>query len=273
MTSFNFRVKTVFEDQLIRQTSANTVKYSWLYPRRPPQSDTGRYAVLCCLRETENGEVFVLITTRSDTVSIHPGTTVIIIRLYMLHLSLLKGQPCFPGGKEELYDHCLEDTALREAEEEINLKREDVEIVTVLPPFVFPTAKNILVQCHVVVCTLITNVNDLTLVSNDEVKSIYWIPLRLFLGGCKHWSSRLPYDQDQWNVDFFKVIQSTNKERAVVVWGLTARVCILVASIVYSQPPHVPFTAIYMDCSKMNKIQFQSFLLPDINTSMGRSKL
>ncbi len=50
----------------------------------------------------------------------------------MLHLSLLKGQPCFPGGKEELYDHCLEDTALREAEEEINLKREDVKIVTVL---------------------------------------------------------------------------------------------------------------------------------------------
>ncbi len=70
MTSFNFRVKTAFEDQLTRQTSANTVKYSWLYSRRPPP---GRCAVLCCLRETENGEVFVLITTRSDTVSSYPG--------------------------------------------------------------------------------------------------------------------------------------------------------------------------------------------------------
>lgn len=40
-----------------------------------------------------------------------------------------KGQISFPGGKFEEQDRSLEDTALREAQEEIGLKRENVQLL------------------------------------------------------------------------------------------------------------------------------------------------
>ena len=53
----------------------------------------------------------VLFTERSEEVNAH------------------KGQVCFPGGTYQLSDSSLLQTALREVEEEIDLKAEDVEIL------------------------------------------------------------------------------------------------------------------------------------------------
>jgi 8-oxo-dGTP pyrophosphatase MutT (NUDIX family) len=44
------------------------------------------------------------------------------------------GQLAFPGGKQESQDDSLLETALREAEEEIGLSREDVEVMAELEP-------------------------------------------------------------------------------------------------------------------------------------------
>lgn len=57
------------------------------------------------------GQYHVLFTERSDEVDFH------------------KGQVCFPGGRQEPSDSSLLETALREAEEEISLKAEDVQIL------------------------------------------------------------------------------------------------------------------------------------------------
>jgi len=57
------------------------------------------------------GQYHVLLTERSEEVDFH------------------KGQVCFPGGRREPSDSSLLQTALREAEEEISLKAEDVEIL------------------------------------------------------------------------------------------------------------------------------------------------
>ena len=45
------------------------------------------------------------------------------------------GQLAFPGGRRELADPTALDTALREAEEEIGLPRESVEVLATLPAF------------------------------------------------------------------------------------------------------------------------------------------
>lgn len=58
-----------------------------------------------------DGECHVLLAERSHEVSFH------------------KGQVCFPGGKHEPGDSSLLQTALRETEEEIGLRAEDVEIL------------------------------------------------------------------------------------------------------------------------------------------------
>ncbi len=57
------------------------------------------------------GQYHVLFTERSEEVDFH------------------KGQVCFPGGTREPSDSSLLQTALRETEEEINLKAKDVEIL------------------------------------------------------------------------------------------------------------------------------------------------
>jgi 8-oxo-dGTP pyrophosphatase MutT (NUDIX family) len=59
----------------------------------------------------KQGEYYLLFTERSDEVQSH------------------KGQVCFPGGKHESYDASLLHTALRETEEEIDLKPDDVEVL------------------------------------------------------------------------------------------------------------------------------------------------
>lgn len=63
---------------------------------------------------SEEGQCHVLFTERSSELSFH------------------KGQVCFPGGVSHPGDSSLLHTALREAEEEIGLKAEDVEIVAEL---------------------------------------------------------------------------------------------------------------------------------------------
>ena len=61
-------------------------------------------------------ELHVLFTKRTQTVKVH------------------KGQVSFPGGVRDSGDESLQATALREAQEEIGLNPEDVEIFGVLDP-------------------------------------------------------------------------------------------------------------------------------------------
>lgn len=55
------------------------------------------------------------------------------------HLEHHKGQICFPGGVKDHEGESLWETALRECEEEIGLKRELITLVTQLKPQITPT--------------------------------------------------------------------------------------------------------------------------------------
>jgi 8-oxo-dGTP pyrophosphatase MutT (NUDIX family) len=59
----------------------------------------------------KDGDFFFLLTKRSDTVRFH------------------KGEVSFPGGMYEETDGDIMNTALRECNEEIGMKREDVELI------------------------------------------------------------------------------------------------------------------------------------------------
>ncbi|NLS12638.1 CoA pyrophosphatase [Vibrio sp. SM6] len=72
-------------------------------------------AVLIGFVERENG-LHVLLTTRAKHLRHHPG------------------QVSFPGGKFESSDQRLNETALRETEEELGIERSSIEIFGQLPP-------------------------------------------------------------------------------------------------------------------------------------------
>jgi 8-oxo-dGTP pyrophosphatase MutT (NUDIX family) len=82
-------------------------------PREDNTPGFRRAAVLLPLYETETGPRFVL-TKRTELVPTH------------------KGQISFPGGGFQAADGDLLTTALRESEEEIGLRRDDVAVVGVL---------------------------------------------------------------------------------------------------------------------------------------------
>lgn len=62
------------------------------------------------------GEIRVLLARRTECVPHH------------------KGQVCFPGGSRDPADADLAETALREAEEEIGLRRENVDLLGAMEP-------------------------------------------------------------------------------------------------------------------------------------------
>jgi 8-oxo-dGTP pyrophosphatase MutT (NUDIX family) len=86
----------------------------------PDHGDLRRAGVLVPLFVRE-GSLFVLFTRRTETVEHH------------------RGQISFPGGAEEAEDGSLLDTALRESQEEIGLKREDAIPLGSLTPMVTVT--------------------------------------------------------------------------------------------------------------------------------------
>src|SRR5437660_382693 len=64
----------------------------------------------------DEGELYAVFTKRHEDLSRHAG------------------EISFPGGRRDAADESLETTALREAEEEIGLSPDDVELVGALPP-------------------------------------------------------------------------------------------------------------------------------------------
>lgn len=72
-------------------------------------------SVLLCLGQLQ-GAWYIILTKRTQWVQTH------------------KGQVSFPGGIQEVHDATLLHTALRESEEEIGIKPEQVEVLGTLPP-------------------------------------------------------------------------------------------------------------------------------------------
>lgn len=129
--------------------------------------------------ELRRAAVLVPIVQRPD------GLTM-LLTMRTAHLSSHGGQVSFPGGRAEEGDSSMIETALRETEEEINLKREHIEIIGVLPDHV--TASAYLVTP---VIGLVTPPFELVAESN-EVAEIFEVPLAFLMDGMHH--QRMSFD-------------------------------------------------------------------------------
>lgn len=94
--------------------------------------------------------------------------------LYEVRSEDLRSQPgeiCFPGGKVELGEHHAE-TAIRETCEELNIEREDIEIIGQIDDIVTPFNMYI----HVYVGFLNLDLYDIE-ANEGEVKELFAVPL------------------------------------------------------------------------------------------------
>ena len=159
-------------------------------------------AVLVPLLLAEEG-VQIILTRRSDNLRQHAG------------------QVSFPGGKQEQTDASLTETALREAEEEISLMRESVEIQGFLPGIetgtnfaILPVVGSIRLSPGQQVADRLARLTP----DSGEVAHLWAEPLARFLNPQAYIrrDMNLP---DQQRRRFWQVADSEP-----VIWGATARI-------------------------------------------------
>lgn len=152
-----------------------------------------RAAVLLPLYETEAGPHLVL-TKRTESVPTH------------------KGQVSFPGGGFDEADGDLRATALREAQEEIGLRPEDVTIVGSLDDTVTATSKH-------VVRPFVGFVPHPYPYRLDpfEIEHLIHLPILALLRGA-------PFREEIWERDGRPVTVFFYEHGGHTVWGLTARI-------------------------------------------------
>lgn len=174
-------------------------------------------AVLIAIARDEQGNDSVLLTQRAQ------------------HLKIHSGEVAFPGGKWEEQDESLQETALRESEEEVGLARSRVEIVDQLS--VNYTRNGMSVTPYV---GRIDSPSGL--VANDgELDSLFWVPVDFFLEDSRARTDIFTVDQREY---WAPVYQWMNYK----IWGFTARVLVEFLNKCYgsnigreSSAPEVPY--------------------------------
>lgn len=184
-----------------------------------------------------DGELRVLLTTRSK------------------HLRTHAGQTALPGGRVDPEDASFVDTALREANEEVALPRDSphVHILGRLDPNI---SLHRLIAVPIVALLTQTEVLDTLIANEDEVEEIFSHPLEAILDpsiaakeplatpGSEHW----PYEDNLYNTSdhVIATLGDTTyrmhrfRSSASPVKGLTADILIKVAELAYDKPTVYP---------------------------------
>ncbi|WP_139958036.1 NUDIX hydrolase [Flavicella sediminum] len=151
-------------------------------------------AVLALFYPNERGETMLLLTLRADYKGTHGA------------------QVSFPGGKVEIQDKNLQQTALRESFEEVGLAPENIEIIKELTDVYIPPS-NFLVTPFIGY----TN-NQPVFYVNEEVAEIIEVPLKDMLNDAsvQYMTKDTSYAKEM-NIPYFNLNNH-------VVWGATAMI-------------------------------------------------
>lgn len=156
---------------------------------RPPALETVAAAVLIAV--TDRPEPGVILTQRPQTMRKHPG------------------QVAFPGGRIDPTDADPIDAALREAEEEIGMSRDHVEIIGLADPYCTITGFEVIPVLSVVPPGLTLRPNP------EEVSAIFEAPLAWLLDIENHAEQEIDFQGSQRR--FFEMHWDGFR-----IWGATA---------------------------------------------------
>ena len=159
----------------------------------PPIEDLPKAAVL--LAVTAEEEPQLIYTLRSNKVSSN------------------KGEVAFRGGREEEDDLTLADTALREAEEEIGLDRNLVEVLGSLDTTV--SRHGISVTPYVGIIPPNPNLDE----SSTEIESFFRVPISYLANDIRHRNDKVTEGGETFYMPAYKYNE-------YIIWGLTAMITV-----------------------------------------------
>jgi 8-oxo-dGTP pyrophosphatase MutT (NUDIX family) len=139
----------------------------------------------------------------------HPDGLTVLFTRRTLHLKAHSGQVSFPGGRAEPSDPTPEFTALREAQEEIGLPAERVEVLKRLPEYLTRTGFRVTPVVGVVT-------PPLELVPDArEVDEVFEVPLAFLLDPANHQRASRAIEG---RTAHYYVIEHNGR----TIWGATA---------------------------------------------------
>ena len=161
-------------------------------PKRIHDSRFRPSAVLIPIYQSDDG-CHIIFNQRTDTVAHH------------------KSQICFPGGLRDEGDVNLEETALREAEEEIGIAPPDVRVLGRLDDITTVT--------HFVISPFVGMIPHPYpfRVNRTEIAKFIDIPIEAFLDHHDFWEELWTWEGSEYPVYFFRYGDE-------IIWGATAKI-------------------------------------------------
>jgi 8-oxo-dGTP pyrophosphatase MutT (NUDIX family) len=145
------------------------------------------------------------------------------------HLSSHAGQIAFPGGKVDPDDQSVEHAALREAEEEVGLTAEYVEVLGQLPSYITGTS------FHITPVVALVSPNHTLQTNAYEVEFAFEVPLSFLMDPANHrlhqWENNgvqrqwysMPYRPATTKLsNGSNASNASNPETEYFIWGATA---------------------------------------------------
>jgi len=163
------------------------------YSGTPPVEELRKAAVLIAITDSKDPEL--IYTLRSNKVGSHGG------------------EVSFPGGMYEEEDNTLQNTALRESQEETGLDKAKVNILGPIDTVV--SRFNVSVTPYVGIVPDDIELND----NSDEIEACFRVPLSFLLE-----DKRYRNDEINRNGDIF--FMPAYQYDSYIIWGLTAMITV-----------------------------------------------
>jgi 8-oxo-dGTP pyrophosphatase MutT (NUDIX family) len=173
-------------------------------PAPPTFPDSRASAVLIVLVDGERGAE-VLLTKRSEALRQHAG------------------EISFPGGRLDPGENDVE-AALREADEEVGLRPDDVTVVGRLSAL-----STVVSRSYIMPVVATVTVRPALVPHDGEVARILWVPLVELAQPDTHREERWGTPPLDRRMDFFELDDET-------IWGATARILRELLDVVYGPP-------------------------------------
>ncbi|XP_065883182.1 uncharacterized protein [Dysidea avara] len=205
-------------------------KFNFLsIPLKIPIHITHDAAVAFIIRESNNGDLWVLLTKRVDSLSSHAGDV------------------CLPGGMYDQSDHNLVNTALRETKEEVGINPEDLQYISTLPPYLAGHGgKTLIAAVGVTPVVFWLKRNVEVYLNASEAEVAFWTPLDFFLSTQHHntITTILP-SRHKFTIVMLDYYDPPSQS-TFLIYGCTANICVTVSSIALNRSPEFPFTGMGM---------------------------
>lgn len=167
----------------------------------------------------------VLVPLRAPSPGSGNGITVVLARRSE-RVPHHKGQVCFPGGSRDPGDRDLLATALREAGEELGIRRSDVALLGTMPPV--PTVTGFFIQPYVARLPASAAFR----LDGFEMAEVFEAPLSVFGDFARYRRARTTFLGEAYDVLFFDYGPHT-------IWGATAKILHRLARLVAAMPPAI----------------------------------